>query len=62
LKQVIEIDAYKLKSAINDAIVTVIKEGYKSLFVIPIQNFMKSLREYNDNRNKELLKVLSDWG
>lgn len=60
MKQVIEIDAYKLKSAINDAIVTVIKKGYKSLFVISIQNFMKSLRIYNENRNKELRKVLSD--
>ena len=58
LKQVIEIDAYKLKSAISDAIVTVIKKGYKSLFIVPLQNFMKSLREYNVNRDNELLNRL----
>ena len=55
LKQVIEIDAYKLKSAISDAIVTVITKGYKSLFIVPIQKFINSLRKYNENRNKELL-------
>lgn len=54
LKQVIEIDAYKLKSAIDDAIVTIIKEGYESLFLVPLQNFMKLLRKYNENRTKEL--------
>ncbi len=58
LKKVIEIDAYMLKSAISDAIVTVIKEGYKSLFVFPLQNFLKSLREYNTNRTAELLDRL----
>ena len=58
LKQVIEIDAYKLKSAISDAIVTIIKKGYKSLFIVPLQNFMKSLREYNVNRDNELLNRL----
>lgn len=54
LKQVIMIDAYKLKSAISDAIVMVIKQGYKSLFIISLQNFMKSLWDYNENRSKEL--------
>jgi len=54
LKQVIEIDAYKLKSAISDEIVMVIKDGYKSLFLVSLQNFMKSLWEYNENRIKEL--------
>jgi hypothetical protein len=54
LKQVIAIDAYKLKSAISDAIVTIIKEGYKLLFLFPLRNFMESLREYNENRIKEL--------
>jgi hypothetical protein len=58
LKQVIEIDAYKLKSAISDAIVTVIENGYKSLFIFPLQKFMKSLRDYNENRTKELLDRL----
>ncbi len=53
LKQVIEIDAYKLKSAISDAIVKVIKEGYKALYIITLQNFMESLREFNENRIKE---------
>jgi len=55
LKQVIVIDAYKLKSAISDAIVTVITKGYKSLFIVPLQKFIKSLQEYNEDRNKELL-------
>lgn len=54
LKQVIEIDAYKLKSAISDAIVTVIKHGYKSMFIISMQNFMKSLWDFKENRIKEL--------
>ncbi|MCX9026395.1 MAG: ISH3 family transposase [Candidatus Methanoperedens sp.] len=58
LKQVIEIDAYKLKSAISDAIVTVISEGYKALFTVPLQMFIKSLREYNENRNRELVSRL----
>ncbi len=51
--QVIEIDAYKLKSAISDAIVKVIKEGYKALYFVTLQNFMESLREFNENRIKE---------
>jgi hypothetical protein len=58
LKQVIEIDAYKLKSAISDAIAMVIKQGYKSLFIISVQNFMKSLWDYNENRTKELRDLL----
>jgi hypothetical protein len=54
LKQVIEIDAYKLKSAISDAIVKVIKEGYKLLVSVSAQVFMDSLRDYNKNRIEEL--------
>jgi len=54
LKQVIDIDAYKLKSAISDAIVMIIKQGYKSLFITSAQNFMKWLWDYNENRTKEL--------
>ena len=42
LKSVLEIDAYKLKSAISSAIVTSIKEGYKSLCEIPIKMFIES--------------------
>lgn len=54
LKQVIEIDAYKLKSAISDAIVKVIKEGYKALYFVTLRYFMESLREFNENRIKDL--------
>lgn len=58
LKQVIEIDAYKLKSAISNAILKIIKDGYKSLFVVPLKNFMKSLMEYNEDRTAELRESL----
>jgi len=58
LKQVVEIDAYKLKSAISDAIVRVINKGYQSLFIVSLQNFMKSLREYHEFRENELLDRL----
>ena len=54
LKLVIEIDAYKLKSAISDAIVIVIKEGYKLLRNITVEKFMKSLWEFMENRTKDL--------
>jgi len=54
LKLVIEIDAYKLKSAISDAIVVIIKEGYKLLCNITVENFMKSLWEFMENRTKDL--------
>jgi hypothetical protein len=54
LKLVIEIDAYKLKSAISDAIVTVLREGYKSLCHVTLQNFMCYWKEFNDDRTKAL--------
>lgn len=54
LKQVVDIDANKLKTAISDAIVIVIKEGYKSLCIAPVKNFIKSLWEFNENRIKAL--------
>jgi hypothetical protein len=54
LKLVIEIDAYKLKSAISDAIAIVIKEGYKLLCNVTVETFMKSLWEFMDNRTKDL--------
>jgi hypothetical protein len=59
LKLVIEIDAYKLKSAISDAIVIVIKEGYKLLCNVTVQNFMNSLWEFKENRIKDLRDRLS---
>jgi hypothetical protein len=46
LKLVIEIDAYKLKSTISDAIEIVIKEGYKLLGNVTVQNFMNNLWEF----------------
>jgi hypothetical protein len=58
LKQVIEIDAYKLKSAISDAIVIVIKEGYKLLCSVTVETFMKSLWEFMENRTKDLRERL----
>lgn len=59
LKLVIEIDAYRLKSAISDAIVIIIKEGYKLLCDAKLQNFMNSLWEFMENRTKELRDRLS---
>jgi hypothetical protein len=59
LKLVIEIDAYKLKSAISDAIEIVIKEGYKLLGNVTVQNFMNNLWEFMENRTKELRDRLS---
>jgi hypothetical protein len=61
LKSVIDIDAYKLKSAISDAVVTFIKEGYKSLCVIPIKMFMKLLRNYNEDRIQTLRNRLRQF-
>ncbi len=58
LKLVIEIDAYKLKSAISDSIVTVLREGYKSLRHVTLQNFMSYWKDFNDNRTKTLLDRL----
>lgn len=58
LKQVIEIDAYKLKSAISDAIANVIKAGYKSLFIFSAKNFMNSLRDFARIRTFELIEGL----
>jgi hypothetical protein len=54
LKLVIEIDAYKLKSTISDAIEIVVKEGYKLLGIVTVENFMKSLWGFMENRTKEL--------
>jgi len=54
LKLVIEIDAYKLKSVISDAIEIIIKEGYKLLGNVTVQNFMNNLWEFMENRTKEL--------
>lgn len=59
LKLVIEIDAYKLKSTISDAIEIVIKEGYKLLGNVTVQNFMNNLWEFMENRTKELRDRLS---
>jgi|GEM_PF-525149 len=55
LKLIIEIDAYKLKSAISDSIVKIIKAGYKSIFNFQFKSFMKSLLDYNEFRKKECL-------
>ncbi len=54
LKSVLEIDVYKLKSVISNAIVACIKEGYKFLCAVPIKKFMKMLQEYNENRIQTL--------
>ena len=59
MKLVIEIDAYKLKSAISDAIVVIIKEGYKLLCNVKVENFMKSLWEFMENRTEDLRDRLS---
>jgi hypothetical protein len=54
LKSVIEIDAYKLKSAISDAIEIILKEGYKLLSDITLENFMTSMCKFIENRTKDL--------
>ncbi len=59
LKLVIEIDTYKLKSTISDAIEIIIKEGYKLLGNVTVQNFMNNLWEFMENRTKELRDRLS---
>lgn len=61
LKSVIEIDAYKLKSAISDAILTFIKERYKYLCIIPIKMFMELLRKYNEDRIQTLRNRLRSF-
>lgn len=58
LKQVIVIDAYKLKSAISDAILSIIIDGYESLIALPLRDFMNSLRKYNEDRTAELREGL----
>ena len=54
LKSVIEIDAYKLKSALSDAIEIVLKEGYKLLYDVTVEKFMTSMWKYMENRTKDL--------
>lgn len=54
LKSVIEIDAYKLKSVISDAVIAFVKDGYKFSYMIPIKMFMKLLRDYNEDRIQKL--------
>jgi hypothetical protein len=54
LKSVIEIDAYKLKSALSDAIEIVLKEGYKLLCDVTVEKFMTSMWKFMENRTKDL--------
>jgi len=54
LKSVIEIDAYKLKSAISDAIEIVLKKGYKLLCDVTVEKFMTSMWKFMENRTKDL--------
>lgn len=54
LKLVIEIDVYKLKSAISDAIEIVLKEGYRLLCDVTVENFMTSMWKFMENRTKDL--------
>jgi hypothetical protein len=44
----------KLKSAISDAIEIVLKEGYKLLCDVTVENFMTSMWKYMENRTKDL--------
>ncbi len=54
LKSVLQIDVYRLKSAISRAILTYIKDGYKSICAISIKMFMKMLTDYNEDRIQTL--------
>jgi hypothetical protein len=58
LKLVIEIDAYKLKSTISDAIEIVLREGYKLLCDVTVENFMTSMWKFMENRTKALRERL----
>jgi hypothetical protein len=54
LKSGLKATVYELKSAINNGILMYLREGYKSLCVIPIAAFLKKLREYNEGRIQTL--------
>ncbi len=61
LKSVLEIDSYKMKSAISGAIVTCIKKGYRHLCTISIKMFMKMIMEYNEDRIQTLRNRLREF-
>ncbi len=54
LKSCLKTTVYELKSAICNGILTYIREGYKSLCVVPIAAFLIRLREYNESRIQTL--------
>jgi len=54
LKSCLKTTVYELKSAICNGILTYIREGYKSLCVVPIAAFLIWLREYNESRIQTL--------
>lgn len=54
LKSGLKTTVYELKSAINDGILMYIREGYKSLCLVPIAAFLSKLREYNESRIQTL--------
>jgi hypothetical protein len=54
LKTDLKINVYELKSAINNGILTYIREGYKSLCRVPIAVLLIWLREYNESRIQTL--------
>jgi hypothetical protein len=59
LKTGLKTTVYELKAAINDGILTYIREGYKSLCLAPIAAFLNKLREYNESRIQTLLSRLA---
>jgi hypothetical protein len=54
LKSGLKTTVYELKSAISDGILTYIREGYRSLCMIPIAAFLNWLRRYNESRIQTL--------
>ena len=54
LKSNLKATVYELKSAIGNGILMFLREGYKSLCVLPIAVFLKRMQEYNENRIQTL--------
>lgn len=59
LKSVLEITAYDMKSIINEDIGKSVKWGIKSLSVMPIRSFLHRLKEYIQERDKQLRRQLN---
>jgi len=59
LKSVLGITAHEMKSIINEDIGKSVKWGIKSLGGMPIRSFLRRLKEYIQERDKQLRRQLS---